>query len=158
MSKIYTLWDSTYLHGLYKGVPPRVSSQPNSLVCSSVSLWGRSLGQPGQYVGKTRIWIGFFVPWDETFLDIVLSSKERDGGGGGNSEPCKFMYNNHGYRMRIHHFPQPIMFQEHRRLIRIFQPPNLSDKEWRSEWWLQLLKDSVATAIGLRMFFYCTDF
>ena len=51
------------------------------------------------------------------------------------------LHNNHGYGTRIHRFPQPITFRERKRLIHIFQLPNLSDKKWRREWWLYLLKE-----------------
>ena len=50
-------------------------------------------------------------------------------------------HNNHRYGTRIHRFPQPITFRERKRLIHIFQLPNLSDEEWRTEWWLHLLKE-----------------
>ena len=73
--------------------------------------------------------------------DISQHCLMFNGKGWGNSELCKIMDNNHGYGMRIHCFPQPITFRERKRLIGIFQLPNLSDKEWRREWWLQLLKE-----------------
>ena len=88
---------------------------------SSACPWGRTPGQPGEYVGQYKGMNWLLCPWAGEIRDIVLSSKER---GGGIQNFVKFTDANHGDIRGNCRFPQPINtgnIKGAKRRIRVFE-------------------------------------
>ena len=88
---------------------------------SSDCPWGRTPGQPGEYVGEYKGMNWLLCPWAGENSRHCLSSKER---GGGIRNFVKFTDTNHWDIRGICRFPQPINtgnIKGAKRIIRVFE-------------------------------------
>ena len=72
---------------------------------SSACPWGRTPGQPGEYVGEYKGMNWLLCPWAG---ENSRHCFEFEGKGWGNSKFCKITDANHGDIRGICRFPQPI--------------------------------------------------
>ena len=72
---------------------------------SSACPWGRTQGQPGEYVGEYKGMNWLLCPWAG---ENSRHCFEFEGKGWGNSKFCKITDANHGDIRGICRFPQPI--------------------------------------------------
>ena len=72
---------------------------------SSACPWGRTPGQPGEYVGEYKGMNWLLCPWA---AENSRHCFEFEGKGWGNSKFCKITDANHGDIRVVYRFPQPI--------------------------------------------------
>ena len=82
-----------------------INSTINFMHMSSACPWGRTPGQPGEYVGEYKGMNWLLCPWAG---ENSRHCFEFEGKGWGNSKFCKITDANHGDIRGICRFPQPI--------------------------------------------------